>query len=95
MPYIFAANLNDAFVSQGFATAQDRIFQMFITRLLVQGRLSEVFGDAALETDKLMRTLGVRPKSIGNYLRIRIGLFLMPMLLVLIPLFMNTQKTYQ
>lgn len=58
MAYIYAENKLDAVRTQGFVTAQDRLFQMQITKFLVQGRLAEFFGEAALDMDKKQRTLG-------------------------------------
>ena len=37
MAYIHAVNLSDAVKVQGFVTAQDRLFQMQLIRLLAQG----------------------------------------------------------
>jgi penicillin amidase len=58
MAYIYAKNSHDAFFAQGFITAQDRLFSMEIVKLLSKGRVSELFGDKALATDKKMRAIG-------------------------------------
>jgi penicillin amidase len=58
MPYIFAGDLDDAFFAQGFVTAQDRMFQMELTRRTAQGRLAELVGEA-LPMDRRVRTLGI------------------------------------
>ncbi len=58
MPYIYAGNLLDAIRAQGFVTAQDRLFQMALTRLIAQGRLSELAGEKTKEIDIRMRTIG-------------------------------------
>ncbi len=58
MAYIYAKNSDDAFFAQGFITAQDRLFSMEIVKLLSKGRVSELFGDKALATDKKMRAIG-------------------------------------
>ena len=58
MAYIYAKNSHDAFFAQGFITAQDRLFSMEIVKLLSRGRVSELFGDKALATDKKMRAIG-------------------------------------
>jgi penicillin amidase len=47
------------FFGAGYATAQDRLFQMELSRRYVQGRLAEKLGARWLESDKLMRTLGL------------------------------------
>lgn len=58
MAYIYAQSLTDAIKAQGYVTAQDRLFQMHLTRVLVRGKLAETFGEAAKESDILQRTLG-------------------------------------
>jgi penicillin amidase len=58
MPYIYAANLEDAILAQGFVCAQDRLFQMELTRLFATGRISELVGAKAVPLDTRMRTLG-------------------------------------
>ena len=59
MAYIRAQDLSDATFVQGFVTAQDRLFQMQITRLLAQGRLSELAGETAKSLDVMYRTIGI------------------------------------
>jgi len=56
--YIHAANEEDLLRAQGFVTAQDRLFQMQLIRLLVSGRISELVGKPGLESDIRMRTIG-------------------------------------
>lgn len=60
IPHIFAENLDDALFAQGFATAQDRLWQMDTMRRLAAGELSEVVGKATLELDRKARRLGMR-----------------------------------
>ena len=60
MPYIYADNLSDAFQTMGFVTAQDRLFQMELTRMVAAGRISELVGEKALPLDRRMRTIGIR-----------------------------------
>ena len=59
VPHIFAQNAHDLFYLQGYVTAQDRLFQMELYRRAGAGRLSEVLGDAALDSDRAMRTYGL------------------------------------
>ncbi len=59
VPHIFATTTHDLFFLQGYATAQDRLFQLDLFRRTGRGRLSEVLGDAGLETDKFIRTIGL------------------------------------
>lgn len=52
VPTIRAASRIDAIRALGFLHAQDRFFQMDLLRRQAAGELAEVFGPAALETDK-------------------------------------------
>ena len=58
MAFIYAKNLPDALIAQGFVTAQDRLFQMTLSRLFASGRISELVGDVGKESDIRMRTIG-------------------------------------
>ena len=58
IPHIFAQNQSDLFFGQGFVHAQDRLWQMELNRITAQGRLSEIFGEIALDTDRVVRTFG-------------------------------------
>ncbi len=60
IPHIYAQNERDLFMALGYVHAQDRLFQMEMIRRLADGRLSEVFGDKTLSTDRLFRTMGFR-----------------------------------
>ena len=55
--HISATTVEDALFGQGFAQAQDRLWQLEFQRLAAQGRLSEFVGSAALDVDKQVRTL--------------------------------------
>jgi hypothetical protein len=46
--------------AQGFVHAQDRFWEMDFRRHVTAGRLSELFGDSQLDTDRFVRTLGWR-----------------------------------
>jgi penicillin amidase len=59
VPHVVAADEHDLFFLQGYATAQDRLWQMDIYRRAATGRLSEVLGEGSLESDRFMRTLGL------------------------------------
>ncbi len=59
IPHITAATIEDALFLQGYATAQDRLWQMDGLRRLAAGRLAEVFGPAALESDREARRLRI------------------------------------
>ncbi len=59
VPHIKAASLADAVFAEGFAHAQDRLWQLEFQRRLGAGRLAEVLGPAALPIDRFMRLLGL------------------------------------
>src|SRR5215217_8358799 len=62
IPYVEAQNDEDLYFGQGYATAQDRLWQMDLFRRTARGELAEVLGagpnNAALDQDKLHRTYG-------------------------------------
>ncbi|MEZ4771496.1 MAG: penicillin acylase family protein [Caldilineales bacterium] len=58
VPQIYAGNSHDLFFAQGYVHAQDRLFQLDFQRRVGLGRLSEVLGEATLDTDRFLRTLG-------------------------------------
>jgi penicillin G amidase len=58
VPHIRAANEPDALFALGYLHAQDRLWQIDFQRRLASGRLSEILGPQAIETDRLMRTIG-------------------------------------
>ena len=58
-PHIEAQTSDDALFGEGFACAQDRLWQMDTLRRQAEGRISEFAGPGALETDRHMRTLGL------------------------------------
>ena len=55
IPHIRSDNLYDLFFAQGFATAQDRLWQMDYDRLRCLGRAGEYVGESAKTQDILMR----------------------------------------
>src|SRR5437764_9141844 len=59
VPHIYAQTAHDLFYLQGFVTAQDRLFQMELYRRAGAGRLAEVLGEPALDSDKQFRTFGL------------------------------------
>jgi len=58
IPHIYAQNLPDLAFAQGFTHAQDRFWQMELSRRAATGTLSELFGKLALPTDIASRTFG-------------------------------------
>ncbi|MBB5172531.1 penicillin acylase family protein [Texcoconibacillus texcoconensis] len=63
VPQIDANSAHDAFYVQGYVTAQDRLFQMDMTRRLASGELAEVVGEDALDSDRFFRTYGMHRET--------------------------------
>src|SRR5208282_2477690 len=69
VPHIAASNLNDLLFSQGYITAQDRLWQMDMTRRYASGELSAVLGPEFVKIDREQRILGLRQvaeKAVAN-----------------------------
>lgn len=60
VPHLRASSLEDLCFAQGYVTAQDRLWQMDLSRRLAEGELSEIFGERTLGIDIENRTLGFR-----------------------------------
>jgi penicillin amidase len=60
VPHIYAKSANDAYFALGFVHAQDRLWQMELNRRIPAGRMAEILGPKAVDTDRFLRTLGVR-----------------------------------
>jgi len=60
IPQLYGDSVEDLMRAQGYVHAQERFYEMDIRRHLTAGRLSELFGEPALETDELIRTMGWR-----------------------------------
>ncbi|MGH9789861.1 MAG: penicillin acylase family protein [Candidatus Acidiferrales bacterium] len=60
VPTITAGSMEDLLVAQGYVTAQDRMWHMDLIRHVAGGELAEIFGEAALESDRESRTYGFR-----------------------------------
>ncbi|MDI9333780.1 MAG: penicillin acylase family protein [Cytophagales bacterium] len=57
--HIEANHSSDVWRAIGYTHAQERSWQLEFNRRLMHGELSEILGSATLETDKLLRTLGI------------------------------------
>jgi len=64
IPHIYADYEEDLFFAQGYCHAQDRLFQMDMTRRQVRGMLSELLGEDLLTTDKFMLAIGMEDWAI-------------------------------
>jgi penicillin G amidase len=63
IPHIEAAGYADALRALGFVHAQDRLWQMHLLRMVSEGRLSEMFGSATIDTDRFLRTVDIAGAS--------------------------------
>jgi penicillin G amidase len=59
VPWIQASSLGDLMTAQGYALAQDRLWQMDLLRRIASGQISEIVGPMALDLDREERTLGL------------------------------------
>ncbi|MBZ5520878.1 MAG: penicillin acylase family protein [Acidobacteriia bacterium] len=64
--HIQAANEHDMAFLQGYIHAQDRLFQMDVSRRQASGTLAELVGPAALAQDVQLRTLGLRRAAVRS-----------------------------
>jgi len=60
VPHLRAQSLEDLLFAQGYVTAEDRLWQMDLSRRAAEGELSEIFGERTLPLDIENRTLGFR-----------------------------------
>lgn len=67
VPVIRSADLQDAYFVQGFITARDRFFQMDIARRKMAGKLAEIFGRQALESDLASRKWGYHQAAKSSF----------------------------
>jgi len=59
IPHVRANTLRDVMCGLGYAMAEDRLWQLDILHRVGVGRLAEVVGEAALDSDKFMRSVGL------------------------------------
>jgi penicillin amidase len=59
VPHIAADNAHDLFFAYGYATAQDRLWQLDYLRRAAHGRLAEILGPEAVPNDVEVRTVGI------------------------------------
>src|SRR6266700_3762527 len=61
VPHLNASSLEDLFFAQGYVTAQDRLWQMDVTRRAVGGEMSEIFPASSAPPQR--STLTPRPRK--------------------------------
>ena len=64
--HIRAQNEHDLFFLQGYVHAEDRLFQMDVSRREASGTLAELLGPAALAQDVQLRTIGLRRAAVRS-----------------------------
>jgi len=57
-PYIYAENDSDLYFTIGYIHAQERLWQMTLNQIAIEGRFAEFFGPELADLDKHQRTLG-------------------------------------
>ena len=60
IPHLYARQESDLFFAQGYAHAQDRLWQMHFNRMIADGTFAALFGRRGLQPDRFTRTLGLR-----------------------------------
>jgi penicillin amidase len=60
VPHIYAENEDDLFFACGYVHANERMWQMDLTRRTGFGRLAELFGRPVLKQDKYVRVMGLK-----------------------------------
>ena len=60
IPQLYGDSVEDLMRAQGYVHAQERFFEMDVRRHATAGRLAELFGEPALESDRYVRTMGWR-----------------------------------
>lgn len=70
VPHIYAENEHDLFFAQGYVHAQDRLWQMEFNRRIGSGTLSAALGEATLDTDRFLRTIGLRRAAEKDWARL-------------------------
>ncbi len=67
IPHIYGDTVEDVFAALGYMHARDRLFQMVMQTYLAAGRISEVVGSIAVDTDKYQRTIGLAKSAEEAY----------------------------
>ncbi len=60
VPHLFGADIRDLARAMGYTHAQDRFFQMELSRRSGSGRLAELFGEEAIANDRAARRMGLQ-----------------------------------
>lgn len=66
IPHINAQTDLDGYRALGYLIASERLFQLDLMRRIVNGRLSEIFGEKTLKADKLLRKLYLKEIAVKH-----------------------------
>ena len=69
VPHVLAETDDGLFFGYGYATAQDRLWQLDYYRRKARGRLSEVIGPSGIEIDTVSHTIGLTRTAEANLAR--------------------------
>lgn len=58
VPHIYSTDETDLYYAMGYVHAQDRLWQMTLSQLAMEGRFAEFFGEDLVSLDQYQRTLG-------------------------------------
>jgi len=67
IPHVAAASEHDLFVAQGYLHAQERLWQMELSRRFLAGRMAEIFGDFSLPWKELSHAFRGRTSADFDY----------------------------
>ena len=70
VPHISATSMEDAAFAMGVAHAQDRLWQMEVTRRVATGRISELIGTYGVNIDRFIRRVGLHRVARDEELRL-------------------------
>lgn len=70
VPHIYAENMKDLLLAQGYVTAQDRLWQMDIVRRAAAGELAEILGPALIKHDRQQRLLSLQQAATRSVQRL-------------------------
>ncbi|MBV6459808.1 MAG: Penicillin G acylase [Fimbriimonadaceae bacterium] len=66
VPHILASTWAEAYETQGYAVAQDRLWQLETSRRVALGKMAEVFGASFAKADRDRKLLGYTNEEIAN-----------------------------
>ena len=68
VPHIYSIDESDLYYALGYVHAQDRLWQMTLSQLAMEGRFAEFFGEELVPLDQYQRTLdfGIQHRKLNN-----------------------------